>query len=51
MQHHLLYDGQTIRWNAQVFRATSGMPGFQSIAEQCNQRDAGPIPSGFIGFS
>ena len=47
MQHHLLYDGQTIRWNAQVFRATSGMPGFQSIAEQCNQRDAGPIPSGF----
>lgn len=47
MQHHLLYDGQRISWNTIAFRASSGMPGFQSIAEQCNQRDAGPIPSGF----
>lgn len=36
MQHQLLYDGQRVKWNAQVFRATSGMPGFQSIAQQCN---------------
>lgn len=47
MQYQLLYDGQRIDWNTQVFRATSGMPGVQSIAEQCNQRDAGPIPSGY----
>jgi hypothetical protein len=42
----LPYDGQRLHWRGKGrFRATSGMPGFQSPHSQCVQ-DRGPVPEG-----
>jgi hypothetical protein len=41
----LVYDGQTVTWGTQTFKAASGLPGYQQPANQC-QKDSGPIPEG-----
>lgn len=51
MAERLLYDGQRLFWfpvgvgPPMSYRATSGLPGFQTPANQCIQ-DAGPVPEG-----
>jgi len=46
----LLYDGPRLQWRGKgIFRATSGMAGRQSSAQQCD-RAAGPIPEGRYFF-
>jgi len=47
MTPYLTYNGQELTWwpGGQTFPASSGLPGSQSVANQCVP-DAGPIPAG-----
>jgi hypothetical protein len=47
MLFDMLYDGQLITWPGKgIFRASSGLPGFQHPNNACVP-DSGPIPEGF----
>lgn len=42
----LYFDGQQVVWNGKgAFKATSGLPGFQTPADQCKP-EKGPVPEG-----
>jgi hypothetical protein len=42
----MIYDGQTVNWSGiGTFKATSGLPGFQTPKNSCLP-DSGPIPEG-----
>ena len=46
MRVDMRYDGKMIDWPGRgLFRASSGLPGYQKSSETCNA-DAGPIPEG-----
>src|SRR4051812_14160041 len=46
----MFYDGTSLHWYGHgTFRATSGLPGHQSAAEQSHP-DHGPIPEGLYSF-
>lgn len=50
MNVDMRYDGQRVTWRGQgVFKATSGLPGFQLRHQQCLP-DHGPIPEGVYGL-
>ena len=47
MIYDMEYDGQNVTWKGRgIFKATSGLPGFQKPSSQCIT-DSGPVPEGF----